>query len=87
MDPGLATFFNQAKCKILHIGENNPKYKYYIGEGDNRREIETSVIEKDLGILVGNELNFEDHIDYIIKRASSKKAQILRNFTYLSINC
>ena len=24
--------FNQTKCKILHIGENNPKYKYYIGE-------------------------------------------------------
>ena len=76
--------FNQSKCKILHIGENNPKYKYYIGEGANRREIETSVIEKDLGVLVDNELNFESHIDYVIKRASSKKAQILRNFTFRS---
>ena len=76
--------FNQTKCKILHIGENNPKYKYFIGEGNNRMELETSDIEKDLGVLVDNELNFENHIDYVIKRASSKKAQILRNFTYRS---
>ena len=76
--------FNESKCKILHIGENNPKYTYYIGEGTNRREIDTTVVEKDLGVLVDNNLNFEDHIDYIIKRASSKKAQILRNFTYRS---
>ena len=34
--------------------------------------------------MVDNDLNFESHIDYIIKRASSKKAQILRNFTYRS---
>ena len=42
------------------------------------------MIEKDLGVFVDNELNFESHIDYIIKRASSKKAQILRNFTFRS---
>ena len=74
--------FNQTKCKILHKGENNPKYKYFIGEGNNRMELETSEIEKDLGVFVDNDLNFENHIDYIIKRASSKKAQSLRNFTY-----
>ena len=76
--------FNKSKCKILHIGENNPKYTYFIGDGDDRKEIETCEIEKDLGILVDNDLNFESHIDYIVKRASSKKAQILRNFTYRS---
>ena len=76
--------FNQAKCKILHIGDNNPNYKYFIGEGANRIELETSAIEKDLGVLVDNELNFESHIDYVIKKASSKKAQILRNFSYRS---
>ena len=76
--------FNQAKCKILHIGENNPKYQYFIGEGTNRRVIEITTLEKDLGILVDNNINFEDYIDYIIKRASTKKAQILRNFSYRS---
>ena len=76
--------FNQTKCKILHIGENNPKFSYYIGEGANRTEIETTTLEKDLGVLVDNNLNFEDHIDFIIKKASQKKAQILRNFSFRS---
>ena len=76
--------FNQTKCKILHIGENNPKYSYFIGEGNNRTEIETTSLEKDLGVLVDNNLNFENHIDYIIKKACQKKAQILRNFSFRS---
>ena len=57
--------FNKSKCKILHIRENNPKHTYFIGEGNNKKEIETCEIEKDLGILVYNDLNFESHIDYI----------------------
>ena len=76
--------FNQSKCQVLHIGDNNPKFKYYIGEGDNRTELSTTSIEKDLGVLVDNDLNFENHIDYAIKKSSSKKAQILRNFSYRS---
>ena len=76
--------FNQTKCQILHIGENNPKYEYYIGEGNNRIQLATTSLEKDLGVLVDENLNFESHIDHIIKKASSKKAQILRNFSYRS---
>ena len=76
--------FNQSKCKILHIGENNPKYVYFMGNGTSRAEIETTSLEKDLGLLVDTELNFESHIDYIIKKASQKKATILRNFTFRS---
>ena len=55
---------------MLHIGDNNPKFKYYIGEGDNRTELSTTSIEKDLGVLVDNDLNFENHIDYAIKKSS-----------------
>ena len=76
--------FNQAKCQILHIGENNPKYDYYIGQGATRTILNTTSLEKDLGVLVDCNLDFESHIDYVIKKASSKKAQILRNFTFRS---
>ena len=76
--------FNSSKCKILHIGDNNPKYTYYIGTGNDRREIEVTTLEKDLGVLVDEELKFEDHIQHIIKRANSKKALILNNFTFRS---
>ena len=76
--------FNNSKCQILHIGSNNPKYEYFIGQDQTRTTLATTTLEKDLGVLVDNDLNFEDHIDYAIKKASSKKAQILRNFTYRS---
>ena len=78
--------FNSSKCKILHVGENNPKHKYFIGNGNSRHEIETTSLEKDLGVYVDTDLNFESHIEYIVKRASSKKATILRNFSYRSKN-
>ena len=76
--------FNASKCKILHIGENNPRHSYFIGNGNSKSEIEKTELEKDLGVFVDPELNFESHIEHTVKRASSKKATILRNFSYRS---
>ncbi|GAB0182843.1 cAMP-dependent protein kinase inhibitor alpha [Grus japonensis] len=37
--------FNKAKCKVLHMGQGNPKHNYRLGE----EWIESS-LEKDLGV-------------------------------------
>ena len=76
--------FNETKCKVLHLGQNNPRHSYFIGKDDKRIELEETTLEKDLGVHIDRNLSFEEHINKITKKAASKCARILKNFTYRS---
>ena len=71
--------FNVDKCKIMHIGRTNPKHSYNMG-GTN---LAVTTEEKDLGVLVDDELEFDKHIRAIVNKANRMMGMIRRGFTYL----
>ena len=46
--------FNVDKCKIMHLGYGNAKYEYEL----NNTTLSKSTGEKDLGVLIDNDLKF-----------------------------
>ncbi|KAJ7413971.1 rna-directed dna polymerase from mobile element jockey-like [Pitangus sulphuratus] len=45
--------FSKGKCQVLPLGRNNSMHQYMLGAA----QLEGSLLEKDLGLLVGTKLN------------------------------
>ena len=69
--------FNALKCKVLHLGRNNPKLAYHIGDA----QLEAVSEEKDLGVIVDNELKFHCHTRAQVAKANQALGLIKRTFT------
>ena len=72
--------FNINKCKVMHLGGNakTPRFKYFI----NGIELEVVKEEKDLGVLISNNLKSSAHCDSVVKKANKMLGLIKRSFTY-----
>ena len=69
--------FNKDKCHILHYGNRNPNYLYHMAG----RLLNSSDCEKDLGVIISNDLKPRKHIISTAKKASQRLGMLRRSFT------
>ena len=73
--------YNVEKCKVLHIGQNNPEEIYMMGSDD--KILSTCDNEKDLGVTFDKDLSFDVHIQNATKKANRALGLIRRAFDFL----
>jgi len=72
---------NVDKCKVLSIGiRNTTDFTYYLGDVNDRIELERTSSMKDLGVIIDCKLKFQDHIKLKINKAYSMLGILRRNF-------
>ena len=72
--------FNVDKCKVMHLGLNNPRRSYNMGDTN----LQASEVERDLGVLIDHQLDFGKHIRTIVGRANRVLGMIRVSFACMN---
>ena len=70
----------------MRIGDKYPKYNYsnaMTAEDGTIVQLEETVMEKDLGVVVDNKLTFSQHINSTVVKANQVVGMIRRSFKYI----
>lgn len=57
--------YNKGKYRVVHLGKNNSRHQYKLGTG----LLESSIGEKDLGVLVDSQMTMRQHCALVAKKA------------------
>ena len=57
--------YNKGKCRVLHLGKSNSTYQYSLGT----ELLESSVGERDLGVMVDSRMTMSQHCALVAKKA------------------
>jgi len=77
--------FNAEKCKVMHLGQSNDKYAYYMQQENNQLQLDATDLEKDLGVYVDTGLTFSTHCDKAVNKANKILGLIRRSYTFLDL--
>ena len=72
--------FNADKCHILHLGKKNFRNYYHL----NGRLLTSVNEEKDLGVIISEDLAAEKNVGHCVKKANKVLGMIRRTFSYLN---
>jgi ribonuclease P/MRP protein subunit RPP40 len=79
----LQMFLNKGKCKIMHLGKNNPNRRYFMRNQDGTStELEPTFSEKDLGISITPDLKWTVHIQNVASKANQILEMLKNTFSY-----
>jgi ribonuclease P/MRP protein subunit RPP40 len=71
--------FNQQKCKVMILGNGKQNLEFMMGD----HILSFTNMEKDLGVLISDDLEWNEHVNSAVNKANQKLGQIKHVFRFM----